>query len=140
MKLRDKLRAAVLAAALGVPLGLAMAGPPDPGRVGRLPSCPSGKFCTTKKEAAAKKVEGSKQRLSCPTELTEVINEDGMPGGSGRIVRLDDSATKARRKKVKNACCYTWVRPCPGGRPLRERGSTALARLRRGDSWSAAHA
>jgi hypothetical protein len=41
------------------------------------------------------------------------------PGGPQ--TSFDPTATKSKRSEgVGDACCYHWVQPCPGGRPLRD--------------------
>lgn len=107
-----------------------------------LPSCPSGKWCTTI-ENVASIAEDAGPPNQCPSSIHwEDSNLDGGPTdlpsryGYGS---LDNAMTSAERAKGKaNACCYQWGEPCPGGRALVDRGRTVVANLGAGAGWCGA--
>jgi hypothetical protein len=46
----------------------------------------------------------------------------------GRVSEFEPELTQLERAGVnKDACCYSWVSPCPGGRPLSVEGAPRLA-------------
>jgi hypothetical protein len=52
-----------------------------------------------------------------------------------KSVRFDAEQTKRERTQTANACCYTWVIPCPGGRPLMVDGSARTAPEAANAAW-----
>jgi hypothetical protein len=114
-----------------------------------MPSCPSGKWCsdaaTARKLAApdARKVDGCVETFFWNGKNeAEAFKE--LPRYEVQISH-DAQGTSVRRKAgAATACCYNWVLPCPGGRPLlaaEGQGVSLLAELRPGSTWcAAAHA
>ncbi len=96
------------------------------------PSCPSGAFCTTKAEALSVK-QGKETVLDCPTDFDQKklasMRQDKRPGQISEWVQVtfDEAKTTAERATSKDACCYTWFEPCPGGRPALEGGRAVVA-------------
>jgi hypothetical protein len=112
-----------------------------------MPSCPSGDWCGNRKSARgvmAKIREGGGEQ----PKLVDGCPEHGYaPAGSGTgpyeglpadaSVSYAAAATKtARENGLPDACCYTWVIPCPGGRPLLVDGEARIAQTRPGESWA----
>jgi hypothetical protein len=107
-------------------------GPPD-----NLPTCPNGKWCG---DGSGVKDLGSPGeatvKLGCTTPLEsgdgtkDKVPKDFPNAGSQMPIEatLDEAATKAKRDaKDQKTCCYDWVSPCPGGRPLLEGGRAIVA-------------
>jgi hypothetical protein len=104
----------------------------------RGPSCPSGEFCVA---------EGAKGKTkdAAPAPYAKCTAEPAHPddlGDSGfhmqRAVRFSADNTAAARAKTANACCYTWVIPCPGGRAFRDAtGTPSVARTIDRTDWAA---
>ena len=91
------------------------------------PRCPSGQWCGTKKSAKPIAAKGAKLQMGCPDRLnpdpskidpssTEYIT---LLGSSRTVAMFDSTATSDKRAAGEgDACCYTWVERCPGGRPV----------------------
>ncbi len=98
-----------------------------------LPSCPNGKWCGPAADAKPLARAESTEQLGCQTSLwvsndTKAPVPKDFPGGGVQSIEatLDVPATQAKRDaKDTTTCCYDWVSPCPGGRPLLE-GSRAV--------------
>lgn len=111
----------------------------DPGPVLGLPSCPSGKWEGTVKEAEARMAKGlgAETKLGCPAELRGPggPSAPGVAGPPpGAYASLDEAATKALGE---GQCSYTWVIPCPGGRPLVTDDALVRADVTEGTAWLA---
>jgi hypothetical protein len=50
-------------------------------------------------------------------------------------VSFNAATTKLERTQASDACCYTWVIPCPGGRPLLVDGSARTAVVATTAAW-----
>ncbi len=103
-----------------------------------MPSCPNGKFCATQPAHVAADAGASQPYAMCAASVP-------MPSDAGIFgspyVSFDADGTKAERAHDPKACCYTWVIPCPGGRPLRdENGETLVAYPTHRDDWSGGEA
>jgi len=110
-----------------------------PPRVGfRGPACPSGEFCLAEgaKGTTAEKAPAPYAKCAAVVEHPEDAKDAGFH--MRRSVRFSADDTAAARAKTANACCYTWVIPCPGGRAFRDAtGTPSVARtVPRGD-WTA---
>lgn len=89
---------------------------PGPGRM-HMPSCPSGEVCI-----AAPKDPGA-ERAAAPYGQCPLTANDAGPhgfGGRNAFTTFSPEITRQERSCHKEACCYTWVVPCPGGRLLRD--------------------
>lgn len=116
-------------------------GPPIPHA--RFPRCPSGAFCATKAKMATFADKGSPKKLDCPTQLEERDRPDGaegMPRMRYARMSFDEQGTTATRSDggASDSCCYTWLMPCPGGRPLLSEDRPVVAEALEGAAWSAA--
>ena len=96
-----------------------------------FPSCPSGNFCTSVGAIAAAEREAGAPRdasigppvapemaphpyADCPAHASD-------PAGTTPVyaeTSFDFATTGPERASQPTACCYTWVQPCPGGRPV----------------------
>jgi len=91
-----------------------------------LPSCPHGELCMTEADA---KGEGS----AAPPfgKCAASVDDPTRAGASGPSKRVEFAAELTRRERAstkhKDACCYAWFIPCPGGRPLLVDGTPRLA-------------
>lgn len=95
-----------------------------------MPSCPNGKFCVA--EADAKGTEMAAAPFAkCATQLSD----PKLGASSGRGVNFDVEQTKRERTAKKDACCYDWYIPCPGGRPLVVDGVLRVADEARSNEW-----
>lgn len=110
--------------------------PPGLPTIGRMPSCPTGTFCAA--EPAATDAGAPAPYARCGSTATHP-DDARSPGVWSRSVRFEAELTKAERAKDPKACCYSWVIPCPGGRPLRDdRGEVALPAMERAGRGEAA--
>ena len=112
-----------------------------------LPRCPSGDWCGTEKSAERIANKGVPEQLDCPTILNATHKARGKHADDYKglprygMINLDVTATKAARKgtaetpAVKDACCYHFTVPCPGGRPYLDGARQVVAELRCGDEW-----
>ncbi len=90
-------------------------------------TCPSGTWCTDKASAKKSAVRGAKFSLGCPDDVAGGAPGLGGPGRGSQSRGLDKAQTKAKRAAgTKDACCYGWYRPCPGGRPLLDDAGTPV--------------
>ncbi len=111
----------------------------------RFPRCPSGAFCATKAKMATFADKGSPKKLDCPTQLEERDRPDGtegMPRMRYARMSFDEQGTTASRSDggASDSCCYTWLMPCPGGRPLLSLDQPVVAEALEGAAWSPAGA
>lgn len=87
------------------------------------PTCPDGDFCILGSGAPAGEhapapFENCEATMPIPTDPKE-------PNAAARndnlMVSFNDFWTRNERtEKGPKVCCYRWVEPCPGGRPLRD--------------------
>ncbi len=104
--------------------------------VGRGPSCPSGELCVPEGTKGATKDNAPAPYGKCTAEPGE--EHDG-GFGMRRSIRFSPEKTAAARVKTANACCYTWVIPCPGGRAFRDAtGTPSVARTIERADWTLA--
>ncbi|HVM69350.1 MAG TPA: hypothetical protein VM204_05885, partial [Gaiellaceae bacterium] len=87
---------------------------PEPPRA----TCPSGEFCV----AASARPDAGAIRQHAPAPYSEC------PATAGHFVRTSfrPDLTARERALSAGACCYSWVEPCPGGRPLRDDGGAIV--------------
>jgi hypothetical protein len=110
--------------------------PPPPGTaIGpepnhRMPSCPSGEFCIPESKG---ETPAPSPHQMCADKVP--APEDESPGGPEKWVTFNAEQTKRERTQTANACCYNWVIPCPGGRPLMVGGSARTAPEATTDAW-----
>ena len=114
--------------------------PPGIGpRVGfRGPSCPSGDFCVTEaaKGTTPDKAPAPYAKCAAAAEHPDDATDSGFH--PRRSIRFSADNTAAARAKTANACCYTWVIPCPGGRAFRDAtGTPSVARTIERIDWVA---
>lgn len=94
--------------------------PELPDALQNMPTCPNGMWCGIVRPPAT----GPDSVLGCPPGVTAAVapmskDPDDRPGGAS--ISFDAEHTKRMRAGGTNdACCYHWVDPCPGGRPLRD--------------------
>jgi hypothetical protein len=116
-----------------------------------LPSCPSGQFCVAStREGAEGNAEAPFSDCAAKVPYPKRSDPNRAPGGpawvggpdindvttSYMINFLPNWTKHERMAKDPHACCYEWVEPCPGGRPLRdESGEVVVAPIvsKRGD-------
>jgi hypothetical protein len=106
---------------------------PGPEADGR-PRCPSGEFCVPAPAA----VDGAAapapfQACSATVPLPQGI---GPRRQEGIDVSFWQELTTHERQGDPAACCYSWVNPCPGGRPLRGTGADVVADTVSRDGWT----
>lgn len=104
--------------------------------IGRPPVCPSGELCVPEGTKGATKESAPAPYGKCTAEPA-----DERDGGFGmrRSIRFSPENTAAARAKTANACCYTWVIPCPGGRAFRDAtGTASVARTIERNDWTLA--
>ncbi|MEA2748485.1 MAG: hypothetical protein QOI41_2628 [Myxococcales bacterium] len=102
----------------------------------RLPSCPSGDFCVSEATKGASNEKAPAPYAKCAA--VPVDPDDAKDSGyrPRRFVRFSAENTAAARAKTANACCYTWVIPCPGGRAFRDAtGTPSVARVIERTDW-----
>jgi hypothetical protein len=98
-----------------------------------MPSCPNGKFCATQPAHVGADAGAPAPYAMCAASVP-MPSDAGMFGSP--YVSFDVDGTKEARAHDPKACCYTWVIPCPGGRPLRdENGETLVAYPTHRDDW-----
>lgn len=84
-----------------------------------LPKCPSGTTCLDKATAKAFAAKGPRA-LGCPTQIESKPGKKAPRGIRWSAKQTFDKAKtrSTRADGTKDACCYSWRTPCPGGRPL----------------------
>jgi hypothetical protein len=104
-----------------------------------LPRCPSGQFCTTEPSKLDPKTAAPAPYAKCAL-TSQSADDKNLPAGlRRRSTSFSTDLTATERAKTPNACCYTWVIPCPGGRAFRDAtGTPSVARIASRDDWSAA--
>lgn len=94
--------------------------------VAPLPSCPHGEFCIAEADA-----KGDTMAAAPFGKCAVSVDDPTRAGGAGPSKRADFAAELTKRERAntthKGACCYSWVIPCPGGRPLLVDGMPRLA-------------
>ena len=104
-----------------------------------MPSCPSGAFCTTEGAKTDPKTAAPDPYAKCSLSTKMPGEADDSAFGRSRSVSFSVANTAAERVKTPNACCYTWVIPCPGGRAFRDAtGTQSVARTIARSDWAAA--
>ncbi|MFO0555318.1 MAG: hypothetical protein U0271_43480 [Polyangiaceae bacterium] len=100
--------------------------PPGIGPGEQHPTCPSGRTCVHQ----ASRTIGQPPFPRCASSL---------PGaGAARVSDLNVEITTLERAGAnKDACCYEWTIPCPGGRPLIVEGAPRIADTTVSSGWSA---
>src|SRR5262249_9106811 len=66
------------------------------------------------------------------------LPQDGPLAARGVSTTFHAATTAQERKKNPAACCYEWVRLCPGGRPLRGAEGDIVAEATGRSDWLAA--
>jgi hypothetical protein len=112
--------------------------PPPPGTAVTRPdinlpraSCPSGEFCVAEASAV-----GSTMGAAPFGKCAEKVSDPQKPSSRERYVSFDKEQTQRERTKTKDACCYNWVIPCPGGRPLLIDGVARVASPVSSQAWA----
>jgi hypothetical protein len=101
----------------------------------RIPMCPHGAFCEAQPKTIAADAGAPDPYGKCAAVIAMPGGDAGFFQGRQRVT-FDPAGTKAKRASDPNACCYTWVVPCPGGRPLRDDdGRPIVASAARRDDW-----
>jgi hypothetical protein len=110
-----------------------------------MPSCPSGKWCTTVERASSLADKDAPVSLGCADRVSWNRPDDGgltaqdLPSMYGQGTHEGVDTLAERKKGNADACCYTWVEPCPGGRALRSGEGVALAARGTSAGWSSRH-
>ncbi len=104
--------------------------------VHRMPSCPNGLVCLPQPASLDGAEAAPAPYASCAAEPVLPPDSGVMAGPVHRTFHA--ATTKQERAKNPNACCYEWVRLCPGGRPLRGVEGDILAAATRRSDWLAA--
>lgn len=102
----------------------------------RMPSCPNGLVCMPQPASLDGAEAAPAPYASCAAEPVMPPDSGAMAGPVHRTFQAE--TTKQERAKNPNACCYAWVRLCPGGRPLRGVEGDILAAATRRSDWLAA--
>ena len=96
---------------------------PSAGYASDLPrgvSCPSGEFCVAAPaEAPPHPAEGDRRCAATVPVPGRTIREHS--------VHYDPVGTERARVTDPSACCYTWIKPCGGGRALRDAEGAPMA-------------
>lgn len=95
---------------------------PTPGPSRPLPSCPSERFCIAEADASGAETAGAPFAKCALT-----VDPPNKTANDRRRVEFDKAQTTRERTARKDACCYEWVIPCPGGRPLVVEGAPRVA-------------
>lgn len=104
-----------------------------------VPSCPSGKFCVAEPKKVGADAGAPAPYAKCAATAVDPADSPDA-GPTRKFVTFNAEDTAAARANDPKACCYNWVIPCPGGRPLRatpEDAPCVAEAMRRGD-WTAA--
>ena len=108
-------------------------------RVGfRGPSCPSGDFCVAEgaKGTTPEKAPAPYAKCAAAAQHPDDATDSGFH--MRRSISFSAENTATARAKTANACCYTWVIPCPGGRAFRDAtGTPSVARTIERTDWVA---
>jgi hypothetical protein len=103
------------------------------------PSCPSGEFCVAEGAKGKTKDTAPAPYTKCAAEPLPPDDVADSTFSMRRSVRFSTDNTRAARAKTANACCYTWVIPCPGGRAFRDAtGAPSVARTIDRTDWGTA--
>jgi hypothetical protein len=98
--------------------------------------CPNGLFCVPQPASIGSASPAAAPYAACASEVQ--VPADLPAIQSATHTEFDAATTAKERKGDPAACCYSWVRLCPGGRPLRgESGDIVADSMSRGD-WLAA--
>jgi hypothetical protein len=105
----------------------------------RGPSCPSGDFCVAEGAKSSSPEKAPAPYGKCATSVDHPDDATDSGYHPRRSVRFSAENTAAARAKTANACCYTWVIPCPGGRAFRDAtGTASVARTIERNDWTLA--
>jgi hypothetical protein len=122
-RLRRRLRRALLIPIVaGTFVACGKSGQNDTGPE-HFPACPGGKWCGTAAQANSvlppENMAPAGKEMGCPTELYPQERDAG-PALPADIPRYASMSLNREDTKAKGAghCCYDWMEPCPGGRPL----------------------
>lgn len=110
----------------------------DPLATRRSGGCPRGNACVPQSMVAAY-AASTAAALACPSVLAaDKLADAGAPTGAAHArVTLDVAATQARRDAGDaTTCCYAWLEPCPGGRPLFVAGLPVIASVVGSREWT----
>ena len=112
----------------------------DPSPVADMPraTCPSGTWCTDERTARRLSSDAGEE-MGCPAMVGAKPGKP-LPAGFPMGIRGFDSinTTETREAGDADACCYSWVRQCPGGRPLIDTSAQpVVAPLVPGQGWDA---
>lgn len=88
-----------------------------------LPTCPSGEFCTPE-PATAPAGAAPAPYAACPATTAYPRPTD--PSRERYQITFGHDRTTRERAVRPGVCCYHWVEPCPGGRPLRASDASAV--------------
>jgi hypothetical protein len=91
----------------------------------RGPSCPSGDFCVAEGAKGSSPEKALAPYAKCAASVDHPDDATDSGYHPRRSIRFSAENTAAARAKTANACCYTWVIPCPGGRAFRDATGTA---------------
>jgi hypothetical protein len=113
------------------------AAPPRP--IIRGPSCPSGDFCVAEGAKGSSPEKALAPYAKCAASVDHPDDATDSGYHPRRSIRFSADNTAAARAKTTNACCYTWVIPCPGGRAFRDAtGTASVARTIERNDWTLA--
>jgi hypothetical protein len=109
-------------------------------RIGfRGPSCPSGDFCVAEGAKGSLPEKAPAPYAMCAASVAHPDDATDSGYHPRRSIRFSAENTAAARAKTANACCYTWVIPCPGGRAFRDAtGTASVARTVERNDWTLA--
>ncbi|MFO0547425.1 MAG: hypothetical protein U0271_03500 [Polyangiaceae bacterium] len=126
----------------------------EPQERDHLPTCSHGVFCVAGAQPGAQG-NAPDPYATCAAQVPypHVSDPNAQPGGPAWVGGPDINnvsesywiqfapvwTAHERLAKKPETCCYQWVEPCPGGRPLRDEGGSAIvAPLLRDDGSSVA--
>lgn len=85
-----------------------------------MPMCPSGNVCIASTARTDAGTAARSKRAAPPyADCAETIPHHG-------LVTFRPDLTTRERSTNAGACCYSWVEPCPGGRPLRDEAGALI--------------
>ena len=114
-----------------VPLGTGVTGMSNSWHSGG--SCPTGNYCVKQPRQVAADAGAPAPYAACAAVAYEDEDPDVDAGPfavharRSLMISFDAAATRAARDKGVTQCCYSWVQPCPGGRPLRDGDGEVVA-------------
>ncbi len=84
---------------------------------------------------AATDTKGSEMSAAPFGDCAKVVADPDGPAGESRSISLNLEQTKRERTVKKEACCYSWFIPCPGGRPVTVGGVPRVSDETGDDHW-----